>query len=216
MSQLVSLAAAQNEFSLQKGRQLEAGIKASAWEVRVDLTAAVFDIKKRDLLTYSVIDGVRINSQIGAQLSQGLELDLAVRPAAGWQVAAQWARTWKAEFADFNENLGTGVISRSGNTPPNVPKTVAGLSVLREWDTWRARAGLQHVGQRQDNNNNGIELAAHTVLDASLSHRWDRLMLTLRGRNLTDRTYEDSGAGGGLMRRLADPRSIELGLDYSF
>lgn len=216
VSQLVSLAAAQSDFSLQKGRQWEAGIKATGWDSRADLTVALFDITKRDLLTSEIVNGVRINSQIGAQVSQGMEFEAVLRPAAGWSIEARLATTWKAEFQDFNENLGTGVVSRSGNTPPNVPKRVAGLSVLRTWAGWRGRVALEHVGVRQANNNNGIQLKAYTTLGASIEHRWDRLSLTLRGRNLSDRVYEDSAAGGGLMRRLADPRSVELGLRYEF
>lgn len=216
VAQLVSLSAAQDEFSLQKGRQVEVGVKASAWDDRADLTVALFDIKKRDLLTSAIVDGVRINSQIGAQVSQGAEFELALRPAEGWQAGAQLAWNWTAEFEDFNENLGTGVVSRSGNTPPNVPKLVAGLSLQRAWRDWRARAALRHVGEREANNNNGIQLDAYTMLDASLSRDWDRVSLTLRGRNLTDRQYAPATASGGLMLRLADPRSAELGLEVRF
>ena len=216
VSQLVSLGAAQDEFSLQKGRQFEVGLKASGWDGRADATFALFDIEKRDLLTSSIVDGIRFNSQIGAQVSQGAELELSLRPAAGWRLAGQFAWNWAAKFKDFNENLGTGVISRSGNTPPNVPDVIAGVSIVREWADWRARAALRHVGERQANNNNGIQLDAYTTLDASLTRRWEQLSVTLRGRNLTDREYAPAAAGGGLMLRLADPRSAELGLEYVF
>lgn len=216
VSQLVSLGAAQDEFSLQKGRQFEVGLKASGWDGRADATFALFDIEKRDLLTSSIVDGIRFNSQIGAQVSQGAELELSLRPAAGWRLAGQFAWNWAAKFKDFNENLGTGVISRSGNTPPNVPDVIAGVSIVREWADWRARAALRHVGERQANNNNGIQLDAYTTLDASLTRRWEQLSVTLRGRNLTDREYAPAAASGGLMLRLADPRSAELGLEYVF
>lgn len=216
VSQLVSLSAAQDEFSLQKGRQFEIGIKASGWDGRADATFALFDIEKRDLLTSSIVDGVRFNSQIGAQVSQGAELEVSLQPAAGWRLSGQFAWNWTAEFKDFNENLGTGVISRSGNTPPNVPDVVAGVSLVREWADWRARAAFRHVGERQANNNNGIQLDAYTTLDASLTRRWTQLSVTLRGRNLTDQQYAPAAASGGLMLRLADPRSVELGLEYAF
>lgn len=216
VSQLVSLGAAQDEFGLQTGRQFEVGLKASVWAGRADLTLALYDIEKNDLLTSTIVEGVRFNSQIGSQVAQGAEVELALRPAPGWQLGAQLAQLWKTEFEDFNENLGTGVVSRSGNTPPNVPKTVAALSLLRDWDRWRARAALRHVGERQANNNNGIQLPAYTTLDASLTHRWDRLSINLRGRNLTDRQYAPAAAAGGLVWRLADPRSVEVGLEYAF
>lgn len=216
VAQLVSLTAAQDEFSLQTGRQYEIGAKASAPGGRADATLALFEIRKQDLLTSTLVDGVRINSQIGAQVSQGLELDLALQPAPGWRVGAQLAWLWKAEFESFNENLGSGVVSRSGNTPPNVPRRVAGASVVREWGPWHARAAVRHVGEREANTSNGIQLPAYTTLDASLGRQFDRVRVSLRGRNLTDRQYAPAAAAGGLVWRLADPRSIELGVEYAF
>ncbi len=216
VSQLVSLGVAQDDFSLQTGRQYEVGVKASGWDDRADMTFALYDIKKRDLLTSALVDGVRLNSQIGAQVSQGAEFELALRPVPGWRIAAQLAWLWRTSFESFNENLGNGVISRDGNTPPNVPKVVAGLSAIREWEGWQARAALRHVGERQANNNNGIQLAAYTTLDAGVTRRLERVSVSLRGRNLTDRQSAESSVAGGLAQRLADPRSVELGLEYAF
>lgn len=216
VSQLVSLSASQDEFSLQKGIQYEVGGKATLWNGRVDLTVALFDIEKQDLLTSEVVNGVRINSQIGAQVSQGLEVALSIALGDGWHVDANYARTWTAEFEDFYENLGSGVISRAGNTPPNVPKTVAGLFVVKDLGSWQFTTGVRHVGERPANNNNGIWLDSYTTIDASVGYRWDAVMLTLRGRNLTDEEYAEWASGGGLMQRLAEPRSAELGLAYRF
>ncbi len=216
VSQLVSLNASQDDFSLQKGRQYEVGIKASALGGRASMTLALFDIEKNDLLTSTIVDGTRINSQIGAQVSQGAELALSLVPARGWQIDANLAPTWTAEYEDFNENLGTGVISRDGNTPPNVPKMVAGLYLMRSWPQWSLQGGLRYIGEREANNNNGIQLADYTALDAAITRRWKNLSLTLRGRNLTDERYAEWSSAGGLMLRMADPRSAELGMRLTF
>jgi iron complex outermembrane receptor protein len=72
------------------------------------------------------------------------------------------------------------------------------------------------VGERQANSNNGIQLPAYTTFDASVSYRWNDAQIVLRGRNLSDEQYAEWGSGGGLMVKLADPRSAELGLKYSF
>jgi iron complex outermembrane receptor protein len=216
VSQLVSLTVAQNDFSLQTGRQFELGSKASFLDKRADVTLALFDIQKNDLLTSTLVNGVRFNSQIGAQVSQGAELAASVGVTRTLRIDANLAWTWKAEFKDFFENLGSGVISRAGNTPPNVPKVVAGIFVAKEFGRLSATLGAQYVGERQANNNNGIQMPAYTTLDASLSYQWDRLTISLRGRNLTDETYADLAAGSGLMQHLGDPRSAELGLRYRF
>jgi len=214
VSQLVSLTVSQDDFSLQKGVQYEVGAKASVGTT--DLTLAVFDIEKQDLLTSDIVDGVRINSQIGAQVSQGAELAVAFTLPGQMRLDTHVAWTWKAEFDDFFENLGTGVISRSGNAPPNVPEIVAGLFVVKSLGDWELTAGARHVGERQANNNNGIQLEAYTTFDASVGYRWSNAELVVRGRNLSDEEYAEWASGGGLMVKLADPRSVEVGLRYSF
>jgi iron complex outermembrane receptor protein len=217
VSQLVSLVSTQADFSLQKGRQIEAGVKGTFFDNRMDLTVAVFDIEKSDLLTSEIVNNVRINSQIGAQVSQGAELALTVSPSTMWHIDTNLAWTWQAEFEDFFENLGsTGVLARAGNTPPNVPEWVAGVFVATDLGPWSANAGVRYVGERQANNNNGIQMDAYTTLDASVTRRFGKLTTTLRGRNLTDELYADWASGGGLMQHLAEPRSVELNMKYAF
>ncbi len=214
VSQLVSLTVAEDDFSLQKGTHYELGAKATLGAT--DITLALFDIEKQDLLTQSIIDGVKVRSQIGAQVSQGAELAVALSLPAALRLDAHVAWTWQAEYEDFFENLGAGVISRAGNTPPNVPKIVAGLFFVKALGDWELTAGARHVGERQANNNNGIQLDAYTTFDASVGYRWNSAEIVLRGRNLSDEQYAEWASGNGLMVRLADPRSAELSLNYSF
>jgi iron complex outermembrane receptor protein len=215
VSQLVSLTSTQSDFSLQKGAQLEIGLKTSLWENLGDLTVALYDIQKKDLLTSTVIGNDRFNSQIGAQVSQGAEVALSLAPAMGWRVEGNLAYTWKAEYEDFNENFGeTGVISRSGNTSTGVPDVVAGLFVVHVRGDWSVNAGLRHVASRWANTNNSIRADGYTTLDAAFTYRFNELVATLRGRNLTDELYTTGSSA--LTPRLAEPRSAEISLKYSF
>jgi outer membrane receptor for monomeric catechols len=77
-----------------------------------------------------------------------------------------------------------------------------------------ANAGLRYVSDRFGNNNNSVVADGYTTLDAGLSYTWQRAVFTLRGRNLTDAEYES--VAGTTMRRLADPRSVEVSARYSF
>jgi iron complex outermembrane receptor protein len=216
VSQLVSIVSTQADFSLQKGQQTEVGLKGTFWDRRADLTVAVYDIEKNDLLTQTLIDNVIVNSQIGAQVSQGAEVALTVSPVQNWRIDANLAWTWKAEFEDFNENISSRFVSRDGNTPPNIPEWVGGVFIVTDRGPWSATAGVRYVGERQANNNNGIQMDAYLTVDASISRQWGPLQATLRGRNLTDEAYEEWASGGGLMQRLADPRSAEFSVKYSF
>ncbi len=216
VTQLVSLTTTNADYSLQKGRQYEAGLKGTFFGGKLDATVAVYDLLKKDLLT-STLDpntGLRISQQIGAQKSRGAELALAVSPGDGWRVELNGAFT-KSEFADFNENLGTGVISRAGKRPSNVPEWVANFFVAKRFPGGFALSGgPRYVSDRFGNNNNSVVAEGYVTLDAAATYTWGRWHLTLRGRNLLDEEYES--VAGTTMRRLADPRSAELSTRVSF
>ncbi|WP_269620399.1 TonB-dependent receptor [Zhongshania sp. BJYM1] len=216
VSQLVSLSASNDEFSLQKGEQFEVGAKASLQGGNLDVTLAFFDIEKNDILTSDIVDGVRLNSQIGSQISQGVELASSWKLPSAWRIDANLAWNWKAEYDEFNENRGDTVVSRSGNTPPNVAEWVAGLYVNKQQGNWQFNSGVRYVGEREANNNNGIQLDAYITIDAGLSYYWNQYTLTLRGRNLSDEVYAPWASAGGLTQRFADPRSVELSVHYRF
>lgn len=216
VSQLVGLALANADFSLQKGRQFEVGLKASLLRDRLDFTLALFDIGKKDLLTSTLdpVTGVRLSQQIGAQRSRGTEAALALSPAEGWRIEFNAAYT-DAEFATFNENLGSGVVSRRGHRPANVPRWVANAFISKRLGSGlTVSGGPRYVGERFGNTNNSVIARAYTTLDAAVSYPWRRTTLTLRARNLLDEDYEP--VAGTAMRRLADPISAELTLRTSF
>ena len=216
VAQLVGLAAANADFSLQKGRQLEVGLKGSLLRDRLDFTLAYFDIEKNDLLmsTLDPTTGVRISQQIGSQKSSGVEAAFALSPADGWRIELNAAYT-AAEFGAFNENLGTGVISRKGKVPGNVPDWVANAFVSKRFASGLTfSGGPRYVGDRFGNTNNSVVAKAYTTVDAAVSYPLGRSTITLRGRNLLDEDYEP--IAGTTMRRLADPISAELTLRTLF
>ncbi len=216
VTQLVSFTATSNDFSLQKGRQYEAGLKGTFLRGQLDATLAVFDLLKKDLLTTTLdpITGVRTSQQIGAQKSKGAEAALALSPGDGWRVEINGAFT-DSTFADFNENLGASVISRTGKRPSNVPKWVANFFVAKRFTNGFALSGgPRYVSDRFGNNNNSVIAEGYVTLDASATYTWRKWHVTLRGRNLLDEEYEP--VAGTTMRRLADPRNTELSVRSSF
>ena len=216
VTQLVSLTSARGDFSLQKGRQFEVGGKATFWGGKADATLAGFEILKSDLLTQTVVSGVRVSQQIGSIHSRGAELALGVAPGDGWRFEANFAYT-DAEYRDFNENLGTGIISRAGKIPPAVPEIVTNLFVAKKFANGLTLSGVpRYVGKRAANNNNSLWSDAYTTLDAAASYGWQRWTVTLRGRNLLDKDYEEFPTAVGAMSRLADPRNAEISVRYSF
>jgi iron complex outermembrane recepter protein len=227
VQQFASITATQAALSLQKGRQLEVGFKQSTADRSLDWTLAAYRIHKRDLLTTSLVAGVSTAQAVGGQSSQGVEAALAWRPAAAWALGANLAWTC-ARFDDFAETVAnpaagtpgqpaTLLIQRAGNTPSNVPEWTANALL-----NWRPAAGLelglavQHVGLRQANTANLIQLPAYTVLNASVQYTVAAWTLGLRGRNLGDRQYADWAINQGLQQRVGNARSWEVSARATF
>jgi iron complex outermembrane receptor protein len=215
--QLVSQTASSADFGLQTGEQVEVGAKWSFWGGRADATLALYEIDKSDILTSTVVNGLRVSQQIGAQSSRGVEAALAVTPAEGWFLEANAAYT-DAQFDAFNENLGTGIVSRAGNRPDNVPEVSANLFVSKTFANGLGLQGaVRHVGERFGNSANTFVLDGFTLVDAAVSWRFGQAVATLRGRNLTDEQYTDWQVFTTTpYLHLGDPRSVEFEVRASF
>ena len=210
VTQLVSFTSARDDTTLQTGRQYEIGAKGSLLDGRADFTLALYEIEKNDLLasTLDPVTGNRISQQIGAQNSRGVELAVALSPGDDWRIEVNAAYT-DAWYGDFAENLGAGIIDRTGNAPSNIPEWVAALFVSKHFDNGLTLSGgPRYVGDRFGNTNNSVVADAYVTLDLAASFTWRDATFTLRGRNLLDEEYEP--VAGTTMRRLGDPLSLEF------
>ncbi|MCS4509907.1 TonB-dependent receptor [Xylophilus ampelinus] len=210
LSGSLSLPNGSDAYDLTRGRQLEVGAKGSVPAVRGEWTVALYQLQKRDILSREPLDPA-VAQQIGRQSSTGIELALAAEPLRGWTVDAN-ASFLRARYDRFDEaQAGGGVLSRSGNTPPDVPERSAGLwTAYRFRPQWQAGFGARHVGPRQANAANTARLPSYAVLDASLSYAYSRrLTVALAVKNLADKVYALSGAGD-VFWLLGAPRTVQL------
>lgn len=207
-TQLVSLDGSQQRFSLVPGRQLEIGAKGGALRDRLTGTFAYFSIEKRDLLITQLIDGVQTAQQIGRQSSQGVELALVGRPTRSLTIAGDLAVTG-SEFGDFVEIVAGVNTPRTGNTPPNVPRTIWNVSPTQRVGRLDLTATIRHVGERWGDNANTRAVKGFTTIDAAVGFRiapGTRIML--RGRNLTDEIYTQSVSNTA--GRIEPPRAVDI------
>jgi iron complex outermembrane receptor protein len=210
------LASATENFDLATGAQWEVGAKGDLWNKRVEWTVAYFDIFRENILTRtSLTEAVNV----GRQSSRGVELALGVRPTDAWRVQGNLTYL-SAKFDDFTELSGGNLVSRNGNRPFNVPKTVANL-----WSIYRLPtvipvdigAALRYVGDRFNDAANTVRMLAYTTVDAWLAVPYKNLWFTLRGRNLFDKTYAiwgDNFYPDQLL--IGSPRTVELSMRAQF
>jgi iron complex outermembrane receptor protein len=203
------------ETELAKARQIEVGAKGDVTAVNGQWSVAVYRIEKRNLLAIDAVSG--LTQQVGKQSSEGVELALTMAPARGWTVDTNVA-ILRARFDDFSEKVGNAIVSRDGNTPPNVPRRLANLwTHYRFSPAWRAGIGLQYVGPRTGDNANLTFAPGYALLDASVSYQpLPALSFDLALRNLADKTYAVALANNGAQWLLGSPRSIELTARYAF
>jgi iron complex outermembrane receptor protein len=215
---LITTSASAAQFDLTTGSQIEAGVKQSLWDRRLEWTLAAYRIVKKDLLTQ---DPASANPedilQVGQQSSRGIEASLALNVNDRWRIDAN-AAVLTAKFDDFGEEDDDGnIVSRNGLRPPSVPEQAANLWV--SWavtDQWNARAGLRYVGKRFTDTANQLELPSYSVIDAGVD--WaptPQLALTASLRNVTDEVY---GVAAYTTSQwiLGQPRTAELTARYRF
>jgi iron complex outermembrane recepter protein len=140
----------------------------------------------------------------------------AVRPNTRWNI---WGNLsfMRAYYADYVTNSG----SLSGNTPPNVPKVVANAGTSYRMNLplpVEIGASVRHVGDRFNADPNTVTMLAYTVADAyAFMDIRKNTRLTVRVRNLTDKTYAiwaDPGYPDQIL--LGAPRSYEISAALKF
>lgn len=195
--------------TLTRGRQVEFGAKGELPSVRGEWTSSVYRIEKHNILSRDATNPL-VTQQIGQQSSTGVELALAMEPVRGWSVDANLAML-RARFDSFNEVQGALLVSRTGNTPVNVPERIANVwTSYRFAPKWQAGVGLQYVGTRAANTANTLHFPSYTTLDALLRYEFSRsTSLALSVSNLTDKDYAISGTNNTRWL-LGAPRAVYL------
>lgn len=176
-------------FDPESGRALELGAKWESVGQRLGLTAALFDIRKRKVLTADPVNtGYSIAA--GEVGSRGLELDFSGQVSAAWRVNASLVYNDVAVRRDTTLAAGTRLL--------NVPRINGSLlavyeSAIANGQRYGLGGGFTHVGARIGQTGTSFELPAYTT--AKLVAHW-RISPTLRASldidNLFDTTYYSS------------------------
>ncbi|MEP7314139.1 MAG: TonB-dependent receptor [Pseudomonadota bacterium] len=175
-------------FDLSDSRQFEAGVKVTSASQRADLTAAVYDIRRNNILTQ--LNSAGDLSNIGSQRSRGIELVGNAKLLDHWSLSANFSYTEASYGRFFDPDFG---IDASGNTPANVPSRIANVwtSVTNVAGTaLELGGGIRYVSARYADSGNTLKLQPYTLVDAYAAYPLNRnLRLTARVNNLFDKAY---------------------------
>lgn len=202
-------------FDLTRGRQFELGSKASFDHGRGDVRVAVYDIVRKNVSVTDPNDRTQVIA-IGQQSSRGVELAGRWAPTPAWALAGHVSFT-DAQYDTFTETVGSSVVSRAGNKPPNTPDWVAGAEAhFKPRPGWTVSADWRHVGRRYANNANTAWDGAYDLFGAALAWQPDaRLTVRARVANLADKVYAAT-VGASNLAYLGAPRTWSLSADWRF
>lgn len=208
-------------FTPETGKALELGAKWESVDRRMGATAALFDIRKRNVLTADPANA-GFSVAAGEIRSRGLEFDLAGQVTTNWRVNASLVFNDVEITRDNTLEVGGRLL--------NVPKVNGSMlamyeNALANGQRYGVGGGVTHVGQRLGQARTQAEALAGTpafdlpaYTTAKLVGYWrinPMLRLTLDVDNVFDRTYYTSSYS----RVWVTPgtaRSVTVGLQARF
>lgn len=191
----------------ETGRQYEAGIRFQPPGGKSTYSAAVFDLRRQNYVTYTEDF---LPKQTGEILVRGLEFEAAFQPIRDLNVVAAYTFTPTAEVT-------------ASSTPSEIGKQMQAVSrnQMSVWTDYRFGSGIKvGLGARFVGSNYGYQesagakVPAYTLLDALIGYDFQRWSLALNIRNLTDKLYLSNCSSG--ICRYGDLRKIVATANYRF
>ncbi|KMO43393.1 TonB-dependent receptor [Methylobacterium tarhaniae] len=214
LGSLITTSAAQSQFPLTTGEQIEAGAKGLFDNGRGEWTFAAYHIRKDNLLTPIPGRPTEV-AAVGRQSSRGVEVAFAYQLSDAWRIEANTALL-RARYDNFAQTVDGAAVSFAGNVPVDVPQRVTNVWLAYAFAPgWVARLGVNDVGPVFSDFANTFRRPSYTLLNATLD--WQvtpTSRLSLRGYNLTDRLYAVEGNSNSWL--LGRPRSVELAYHVTF
>lgn len=206
--------APEGNFALSSSHQIEAGIKARTPDGAADVTFAVYDIKKSNMLVQTSQEG----QASASQTSKGVELTTGFKITPDWTVSANAAYT-DSVYTSFSDPVSGS--SFTDVQPANIPRWTGNL-----WTSYRhvlnlpleVGGGVRYIGNRPGNTDNSLILKSYALVNGYASYEVKPgVLVTGRVNNLFDKTYAqwaDIYYPSELM--LGQPRYWELGVYAKF
>ncbi len=193
-----------------RGEQYEVGLKFQPEGTRLLFTAALFDLRKTNVVTFDVITGDA--EQTGEIRSRGVELEAKAELAKGLQATAAYTYLDVKVLESSND-------PEIGEVPIQIPDQTASLWLdytIRE-SAWRGLGfggGVRYVGKRWNDAENTSAEPGYTVFDATIHYERGPWRVALNASNLFDKEYFASRAFGSFFRGLE--RTVVGSVEYWF
>jgi iron complex outermembrane receptor protein len=205
-----------NPFVPETSTQLEVGSKADLLDGRLQTTLALFSIKKKNTLsTFGCALG-SCSQQIGAERSEGVELEINARPVKALQLAFGASHV-NANISASKDpaQVGARLVNGARNNAHIWSRYDAQSEALRGWGLG---LGLSYVSERAGNLPSTasplvIRLPAFSLADLGVYYSRRNYELTFKVTNLFDKTFfESTGPTPDVQLQPGAPRNLALSL----
>lgn len=202
-------------FQPTEGKQYEVGVKYFGEQSRSLFTAALFDLRKNNVLTTNTSDP-DYQVQTGAIRSRGLELEARTAVARGVDVLANYTYNAVKVIKSNDADLGKLPIA----TPAHIAS--AWLNYRMQGGDWRGLGfgvGARHIGASYSDAANTQRAASFTVFDAAVSYDTGPWRLALNVHNLLNKEQMVScpeSVGGSRICKYGQERTVVFNARHRF
>jgi iron complex outermembrane recepter protein len=195
----------------------ELGVKAVAWNGKLNVNAAVYEINQKNLLLNANLPAYPDSLVTrGAERSRGFEIEVAGYLLPNWQINASYSYI-DAEIVEDNDEALKG--AKKQNTPVNSANlwtryNFSGGSALKDIGIG---LGMQYNGSRIPWFTRDFDVPAYTIFDMALYYTPGKsnIQIALNVNNVFDKTYW-IGAQNYVRLFPGAPRNVILTATYRF
>lgn len=183
-------------FDPVRGTQIEGGVKTALMDGRLQASAAVYRIVRRNMVqtdtTRPPVNGRDQLAPIGEVTSKGFEFDLAADVTPNWVVTANYGYN---DTKVTDTIPGQSITNAVGDRFVNAPKHKLGFWTRYQVDAINTAFafGGEYVSERVGFDEERVK--PYTIFDASIITDLEFAEVMLRVENLFDKKYAASGFG---------------------
>lgn len=213
ISQVESVAPPSIGVKPERGEQIELGVKYAPSTFNALISAAVYDLKKKDVTMAVVQDnGIIEKETVGETQVRGFDLEMKAEVTENFNLTGGYSYM-KSEIVRGSTGSGT---SQEGNEFVAAPNHTASLWGYYTFpvETMDVGLGARYIGSYYFDTDNTAKSEAATLFDAAFTYRITKAAnLSLNVHNLADKQYV---VGTGTANYYNPGRTINAALHYSW
>ena len=206
--QTLGLATSTVDLGPEDAKNYETGVKLDLLQKRLNLSAAVFRLDRKQVRSVDPLDPTRL-VQTGEQRTDGVTVSAAGSLLPAWKIFGGYAKL-NARITRDTSSAPAGRIV--GLVPRNQFTLWTTYDVS---DQWGGGGGVTAQSRTFTSFTNAVELPGFTSVDAVVYHRVRGYRLALNANNLLDARYYPTAHSDNNISPAA-PRSVQLSLTAMF